>query len=156
MQDEGYSVGDVTRLINRRRRLISVTSFVIIAISAIVAYSLETLYMSSGAIIIDQPEVADQFLPGTYQAPNREQRIARINDEVMTRENLASIVETHNLYPEERGSNEARSVVGELRENFELEMILAEDDPRNRYACWRSKRLCRSRSTTRRQKARAM
>lgn len=134
MQDEGYSVGDVTRLIKRRRRLIGTTFFVLTALSVVVAYSLDSLYRSSGVIIIDRPEVSDQFLPGTFQAPDREQRIARINDEVMTRDNLARIVETHNLYPELRGSEDARAVVPELRDKFELDMILADDDPRNRYA----------------------
>jgi uncharacterized protein involved in exopolysaccharide biosynthesis len=94
----------------------------------------ETLYRSSGAIVIEKPEVADQFLPGTYQAPDREQRIARINDEVMTRENLATIIETHNLYSELRGSGGAGELVPELRDHFELDLLLAEDDPRKKYA----------------------
>lgn len=134
MQDEGYSVGEVTRLIKRRRRLIATTSFVIAAASVVIAYSLETLYRSTGAIVIDQPEVSDQFLPGTYQAPDREQRIDRINDEVMTRENLARIIDTHNLYPEIRGDNPAASVISELRQDFELDIMTAADDPRSRYA----------------------
>ncbi len=133
MQDEGYSVGEVTRLVKRRRRLIATTFFTFAALGVVIAYSLETLYRSSGTIIIEQPEVSDQFLPGTYQAPDREQRIARINDEVMTRSNLAQIVETHNLYPELRGSEEAAAVVPELRDNFKLDLLLAEDDPRSRY-----------------------
>jgi uncharacterized protein involved in exopolysaccharide biosynthesis len=134
VQDEGYSVSDVTRLLKRRRRLIATTFFALTALSVVIAFSLETLYRSSGVIIIDRPEVSDQFLPGTFQATDREQRVARINDEVMTRENLATIIETHNLYPELRGSQDARSVVSELREKFELDMMLADDDPRNRYA----------------------
>lgn len=133
MQDEGYTVGEVTRLINRRRRLIGVTFFVISAVSVVIAYSLETLYMSSGAIVIEQPEVADQFLPGTYQAPDREQRITRINDEVMTRDNVATIIETHGLYLDLRKQGKASSVVSEFRDNFELELIVAEDDPRKKY-----------------------
>lgn len=134
MQDEGYSVGEVTRLIKRRRRLIATTFFALSALGIVIAYSLETLYRSSGAIVIEKPEVSDQFLPGTYQAPDREQRIARINDEVMTRENLAQIIETHNLYPDLRGDQDAGVVVPELRENFELDMLVGDDDPRNRYA----------------------
>ena len=130
MQDEGYSVGEVTRLVKRRRRLIGATFFVLTALSIVVAYSLETLYRSSGAIVIEQAEVADQFLPGTYQAPNREQRISRINDEVMTREKLATIIETHNLYPELREPGEQ---IPELRDHFELDLLLAEDDPRKKY-----------------------
>jgi len=133
VQDEGYSVGEVTRLVKRRRRLIGTTFFVFTALSIVVAYSLETLYRSSGTIVIEQPEVADQFLPGTYQAPDREQRISRINDEVMTRENLATIIETHNLYPQLRGSGGPGGLVSELRDHFELELLLAEDDPRKKY-----------------------
>lgn len=133
MQDDGYTVGEVTRLIKRRSKLIVRTFVVFTAASIVIAFSLDTLYRSSGAIVIEQPEVADQFLPGTYQAPDREQRIARINDEVMTRDNLARIVETHNLYPEKRGDSGPQSVVSELRENFELDLIIAEDDPRNKY-----------------------
>lgn len=134
MQDEGYSVGEVTRMVKRRRRLIGSTFFTLVALGVVVAYSLDPLYKSLGAIVIEQPEVAGQFLPGTYQAPNREQRISRINDEVMTRDNLATIVETHNLYPAERGSAGPETVVSNLRDHFELDLLLAEDDPRNRYS----------------------
>ena len=134
MQDEGYSVGEVTRLIKRRRRLIGTTFFLLSALSIVVAFSLESLYRSSGVIVIEQPEVADQFLPGTYQAPDREQRIARINDEVMTRDNLATIVETHNLYPQLRGSAGPQTVVPELRDHFELDILNADDDPRSKYS----------------------
>ena len=98
MQDEGYSVGEVARLLKRRNRLIGWTFLVLSVASVVIAYSLETLYSSSGSIVIEQPEVADQFLPGTYQAPDREQRISRINDEVMTRDNLAAIIEKHTLF----------------------------------------------------------
>ncbi|NIO40134.1 MAG: hypothetical protein GTO41_08030, partial [Burkholderiales bacterium] len=39
-----------------------------------------------------------------------------------------------NLYPKERDTSGPESVVSELRDHFELEMLLAEDDPRNQYA----------------------
>jgi uncharacterized protein involved in exopolysaccharide biosynthesis len=134
VQDEGYSVGEVTRLVKRRRRLIATTFFLFTALSIVVAYSLETLYRSSGAIVIEQPEVAGQFLPGTYQTPDREQSIARINDDVMTRDNLATIIETHNLYPQLRGSGAPGTVVPEFRDHFELDLLQADDDPRKKYS----------------------
>ena len=134
MQDEGYSVGEVAGLIRRRRRIISRTFVILILLSVVIAYSFETLYRSSGSIVIEQPEVAGQFIPGTYQTPNREQRIARINDEVMTTDNLAKVVEKHNLYADLRQGRPARSMVSKLRENFELDLILAADDLRKRFS----------------------
>ncbi len=133
MQDEGYTVGEVTRLFRRRLKLIVATFVGISALSVVIAYSLQTLYRSTGTIVIEQPEVDDQFLPGTYQAADREQRIERINDEVMTRDNLAAIVEKYDLYPEKRKGGPPQSVVSELRENFELEVLVAEDDPRRKF-----------------------
>jgi uncharacterized protein involved in exopolysaccharide biosynthesis len=111
LQDEGYTVGEVTRLIKRRIKLIGWTFVLLSSASIVVAYSLETLYRSSGSIVIESPEVSDQFLPGTYQAPDREQRISRINDEVMTRDNLVKIVEKHDLYRDKRGTGGPESVV---------------------------------------------
>ncbi len=133
MQDEGYSVGEVAELLRRRKKVVGRTFITLALLGVVIAYSFETLYKSSGAIVIEQPEVADQFLPGTYQAPDREQRIGRINDEVMTTDNLAKIVEKHNLYPDLRGDKGPRSVVPELRDNFELELKLAQDDPRKKF-----------------------
>ncbi len=133
MQDEGYSVGEVAALLKRRLRLIVITFITISLLSIVIAFSLETLYRSSGEIVIEQPEVANQFIPGTYQAPDREQRIDRINDEVMTRDNLAKIVDKHNLYAEKRKGGGPESVVPELRDNFELRLKLADDNPRRKY-----------------------
>lgn len=132
MQNEGYSLQDVTALIRRRAKLVARTFLTITLLSVVIAYSTESLYRSTGRIVIERPEVSERFLPGTYQSTNRELRIARINDEVMTRRNLAEIVEKHNLYSDLRGDDPASLVVPELRRNFGLEVLLSEDDPRQR------------------------
>jgi uncharacterized protein involved in exopolysaccharide biosynthesis len=119
----------------RRRGSLVGWSFLIVLLSSIViAYSLESLYRSAGTIIIEQPEVSDSFLPGTYQISNREQRIARVRDDVMARDNLTKIIEEYDLYPEERAGRPPASVVSELRRNVNVEMLTAQDDPRNRNA----------------------
>jgi uncharacterized protein involved in exopolysaccharide biosynthesis len=134
VQNTNYSLQDLAGLIRRRGYLVPTTILTVILLSLVIAYSIPSLYRSAGTIVIEKPEVSDKFLPGTYQISDREQRIARINDEVMTRDNLAKIVEKHNLYPEERGEGPATSVVSLLRRNVELELILGQDDPRNRNA----------------------
>ena len=134
MQSDGYNLQDVTGLLRRRSRLVGIIFLTITLLGIIISYSLQNLYKSSGTIIIERPEVSERFLPGTFQNPDREQRIARINDEVMTRDNLAEIIDKHDLYAAERGSRSAASVVSKLRQNFELELIMAQDDPRSRYS----------------------
>ena len=134
MQSEGYNLLDLRPLLRRRAKLAGLVFLTIAMLALVVSYSLQNLYRSSGTIVIERPEVSERFLPGTFQNPDREQRIARINDEVMTRDNLAEIVEQHDLYPEIRGDRSAASVVSELRRNVELDLLSAADDPRSRYS----------------------
>ena len=132
MQEQTYTLQDVSGVIKRRGKLISRTILTLILLSVVGAYSLENRYRSAGIIMIERPEISERFIRETYLDSNREQRIARINDEVMTRKNLAVVVEKHDLYRDLRLDDAPESVVPELRENFELELFYAEADPRNR------------------------
>jgi uncharacterized protein involved in exopolysaccharide biosynthesis len=133
MSDEGFSLNELNGLVRRRSPIVVVTFLGFLLGSIVIAYSLTNLYRSSATIVVETPEVSDKFLPGTYQEVDREQRITRIYDEVMTRSNLAEIVERHGLYPDLRSNGTAESVVYELRRNVELDFMLAQDDPRVRY-----------------------
>ena len=134
MNNDGYSITELTGLIRRRTSIVVLTFLIFFLGSIVIAYSLQNLYRSTASIVIEQPEVSDRFLPGTQQQIDREQRILRIYDEVMTRDNLAQIISDHDLYTELRTNNAPESVVYELRSNVELEFLLAQDDPRIRYA----------------------
>ena len=134
MNNDGYSITELTGLIRRRTSIVVLTFLIFFLGSIVIAYSLQNLYRSTASIVIEQPEVSDRFLPGTQQQIDREQRILRIYDEVMTRDNLAQIISDHDLYTELRTNNAPESVVYELRRNVELEFLLAQDDPRIRYA----------------------
>jgi len=132
MQEETYTLQDVSGLFKRRGKLIGLTGLTIILLSLVIAYSLENSYRSSGVIVIERPEISENFIRETILNSDREQRIARINDEVMTRNNLSEIVQRHNLYPHLRQTGVPETAIPELRENFELELFYAEADPRNK------------------------
>jgi uncharacterized protein involved in exopolysaccharide biosynthesis len=132
VQNQSYSLQDLRGLIRRRGSLVGWSFLTVVLLSIVIAFSISNLYRSAGIIIIEQPEVSNSFLPGTYQISDRQQRIARVRDDVMTRDNLSQIVEKYDLYPEERAGGPASSVVSELRRNVNLQMITSEDDPRSR------------------------
>lgn len=132
MTEDGYSLHDFIGLLRRRGRSILAVFVVLALLTVVITYSIGDLYRSTGTIIIENPEVSQSFLPGTYQSPDHEQRIARINDGVMTHENLKAIIEKHDLYRAERENDSASSVVGILRRHVELDLMLSEDDPRTR------------------------
>jgi uncharacterized protein involved in exopolysaccharide biosynthesis len=134
MEDQGFSIQDLKGLLARRLHLVVATFLVLFLGSIVIAYSITSLYRSSGTIMIERPEVSTAFLPGTDQQTDQEQRVSRIFDAVMTRDNLATIVDRHALYTELRTDGEPASVVYELRSNFEMELMHAQDDPRMKYS----------------------
>ena len=132
MDNDELSLQDLTGLIRRRASLVGLTFLGIVMSSIILAYSLESLYKSSGTIIIDRGEVSDIYLRGIYRDANPEQRIERIYDEVMTPQNLAQIIDRHDLYSGARGDGPPESVTSEFRNDFEMQFRLSGDDPREK------------------------
>jgi uncharacterized protein involved in exopolysaccharide biosynthesis len=131
MQEQGYSLQDVTDLFRRRWRLMGGITLSTFLASAVTAYSLGNLYRATAEIDIQCPEITD--VPGVACGEfDRSQRVDRLNDRVMSRENLAALIEKHNLYPEERGDGPPTSVIREMRPNVKVELTLDEDDPRSR------------------------
>lgn len=133
MEDDGFSLQDLAGLVRRRASLVGLVFFGILLSSFVLAYSLENLYKSTGVIVIDHSEVSDKFLPGTFRDTNPEQRIERIYEDIMTRDNLTDVIEKHSLYADRRDGGPARLVVPELRRNFELRFLLEDDDPRSKF-----------------------
>lgn len=133
MQRDSYSLPELAGLLRRRAKVIGISLLLFPLLAIVAAYSLDTLYKSSGTIIIELPEASASFLPGSNQSADREQRISRIYDEVMTRDNIAEIIDRRGLYKDLRDEDGSpNSVVGELRSRFDLEFILAQNDPRNK------------------------
>ncbi len=131
MQEQGYSLQDVTDLFRRRWKLMSGITLAVFLASAVTAYSLENLYRATAEIDIQCPEITD--IPGVACGEvDRSQRVDRLNDQVMSRANLAALVERYDLYRKERGNGPPESVIREMRPNIHVDLTLDEDDPRSR------------------------
>ena len=132
MQEQGFTLQDLGNLMRRRWRLMGAVALFVLLAAIVVTWSLDNVYRSTSFFIIECPEVPDPLLPGSCGEGDQAQRIQRIYDTVMTRDNLAEIIDRHDLYRQERGSGSADSVVREMRPNILLELVYAADDPRNK------------------------
>lgn len=132
MRNEGYTLQDVTSLLRRRWKLMGAVCLAFVLTSAVVAWSLENVYQAGSLIAIECPEVPDPVIQSSCGEIDRAQRIQRIEDEVMTKENLASIVERYDLYREERAGGPPESGVGYLRSNVVIAPVYSEQDPRSK------------------------
>jgi succinoglycan biosynthesis transport protein ExoP len=128
MEKDSIKLNDVMDVFRRRWPVLAAVFLVVVLGAIAISYSLDDLYASTGVIDIEK---SDTYVDKD-SGENLELRIYRVNDDVMTRENLAALVEKHNLYPELRGDESPLSVVWLVRENTQLKVIRKESEANSR------------------------
>ncbi|MBN1237419.1 MAG: hypothetical protein JXB36_02905 [Gammaproteobacteria bacterium] len=104
---------DYVGVLRRRGLLFAAIAAPIVTIGVALAFGLPPTYESSAVLLAEQGEVPDYIVRSSIpDLPD--ERVRRITDRVLTDENLASIVEERNPYPE----LPAEDAVGELRRNL--------------------------------------
>lgn len=98
------------------RRLYVIVSFVLLfLVGLITAYTLPTMYRSSATMLVESQDLPTEIVqaPGTGQV---EQRIAQIREQVLSRGDLISLIEQHDLYRAERQSQPMSVIVDKMRQ----------------------------------------
>lgn len=97
------------------RKLIIIVSFVVLLIAGLVAaFSLPTVYRSTANLLVQSQELPTELVNSPATAPMA-QRIAQIRQRVLSRRNLVELIEQNDLYPEERRSQPAWTLVDTFR-----------------------------------------
>jgi len=98
----------------QRRKWIAIGVFVAVSAAVTtVASSLPDLYQASATVLVERPQVSEEFVPRTVTA-ELETRLQTIHQRVMSRERLAEVITKLGLYPELRDTPIA-AIVGRMR-----------------------------------------
>jgi uncharacterized protein involved in exopolysaccharide biosynthesis len=132
MQTEGYTLQDVTSLLRRRWTLMGWVALLIVLAAAVIAFSLDTVYRGTALIVIECPEVPDPLIPGACGEVDRAQRIERLQDEVLERENIVPIIARYDLFADIRQGAPPEAAIGDFRRNVLIEPVYSQEDPRSK------------------------
>jgi uncharacterized protein involved in exopolysaccharide biosynthesis len=115
----------------RRRR----TFLTVAAVSALATVSLAALlpstYRSTATILIEQQEIPQELVRSVITS-YADQRVQVISQRVMTTQNLLSLVERYDLYPDIRRTQPREVLLDKLRGDIGMRMISADViDPRS-------------------------
>ncbi|WP_139052779.1 GumC family protein [Thiocapsa marina] len=115
----------------KRRRWYFVLPFAFVLLGiTLLAYSLPAVYRSTGKILIEQQGLPADLVRSTVTS-YADERIAGIQQRVMTAANLVAIMDRHGLYPDIRRGSDNSSALQLMRRAVTLEMISADMvDPR--------------------------
>jgi uncharacterized protein involved in exopolysaccharide biosynthesis len=100
-QDDSGTFADYLDALRRRRGVAIKLALAIVVTGGLGIYFWPNTYQSTATILIEDPEVPPGLVPTTVTTFAARQ-VQYINQRVMTRTNLAQIIEKFNLYAEER------------------------------------------------------
>ena len=99
-----------------------------LVLSVVVAFLWPDTYVSDSRLRIVPAQVPERFVPSNFST-QMEQRVQVIMQGALSRENLASLIKKHNLYPDLIASKPMEDVVEQMRKRFNLRVEGARSTP---------------------------
>jgi len=124
VEEEG-GLGDLIDALKRRKKLALITAAVVFVVGTVAIFVWPTYYMSTATILLEEPEVPEALVQTTVTTFAAEQ-VQYINQRVMTRTNLANIIEKFNLYEDKRRYTPTLLLTEDVQENIVLDLINVE------------------------------
>lgn len=131
MDQQSISLNDAADIFRRRWPVAAAVALIVFLGAVVTAFTLENVYKSTAEIGIDEPDYAVP-VPPDVQNVSRESRIYKLNDTVMAHSNILEAIEKFNLFPNDRIDDNPGSVVGLVRQNFELKIKREETEATDR------------------------
>ncbi len=123
--DEEGGLGDLLAALKRRRNLAILTMAIVFVVGAIIVIAWPNTYQSTATILLEEPEIPQELVQTTVTTFAAEQ-IQYINQRVMTRTNLANIIEKFNLYSDKRKYSPTLLLTDAVQENIVLDLFNVE------------------------------
>lgn len=115
----------------RRRRTFLAAASVSLLATVLLAVLLPATYRSTATILIEQQEIPQELVRSVITS-FADQRVQVISQRVMTTQNLLSLVDRYNLYPDIRRKEPREVLLDKLRSDIGMHMISADViDPRS-------------------------
>jgi uncharacterized protein involved in exopolysaccharide biosynthesis len=109
----------------RRRKIFWLIFVVALAATIALALLLPPTFQSSATILIEQQEIPQDLVRSVITS-FADQRVQVISQRVMTTQNLLSLVERYNLYPDIRAREPREVLLKKMREDIGMKLISAD------------------------------
>jgi uncharacterized protein involved in exopolysaccharide biosynthesis len=125
MEDTALSFSEIMAVVRRRFAIFANTFVALLSLSVLLAFGLPSVYESTATILIEQQNIPDDLVQSTITT-YADERIQVISQRVMSTDNLASLIQRHELYGYGEDDESIATKVMELKESIEVEPISAD------------------------------
>jgi uncharacterized protein involved in exopolysaccharide biosynthesis len=121
-EDDNRTFADYLDALKRRRKPALIIALTLLVLGGIGIVIWPNAYTSTAVILIEDPEIPPGLVPSTVTTFASRQ-IQYINQRVMTRTNLAQIIEKFDLFPEERKYLPTLLLVDDVQKDIKIDVI---------------------------------
>lgn len=121
-EEDNRTFGDYLDALKRRRKPALAIALTLLILGGIAIFVWPNAYTSTAVILIEDPEIPPGLVPSTVTTLAARQ-IQYINQRVMTRTNLARIIEKFDLYPEERKYLPTLLLVEDVQKDMRIDVV---------------------------------
>jgi len=121
-EDDNRTISDYLDALKRRRKPALIIALSLLVLGGIAIFVWPNSYTSTAVILIEDPDIPPGLVPTTVTTIAAKQ-IQYINQRVMTRSNLAEIIEKFNLFPEERKYLPTLLLVNDVEKDMSIDII---------------------------------
>lgn len=126
----GLSLSEAAAVLVRRKYWLIVPAVAGTLVAAGIALVMDPVYQSSATILIESQQIPTSLVasPITSYA---DERIAKIRQQILSRENLVELINKNKLYPEERGKKQLTELIKIMRDAIKVDLVSANVGPGN-------------------------
>ncbi|GAA4722688.1 lipopolysaccharide biosynthesis protein [Sphingomonas lutea] len=126
----GLSAAEAAAALWRRKYWLAVPAVVGTGVAAVVALLMDPIYQSSATILIESQQIPTTLVasPITSYA---DERIAKIRQQILSRDNLIELINKNKLYPDERGKKQLADIIEMMRSAIQVDLVSANVGSRN-------------------------
>jgi uncharacterized protein involved in exopolysaccharide biosynthesis len=117
--------GDYIGIISRRKNHFLIPATVVAIVAAALAFLLPPVYRSTATVLVEEQEIPDDLVRSTVTSYAAE-RIERIGQEVLKRDNILAIAEKYNLFPDLRAVGMLQEIPAKVKANIHKELVSAD------------------------------
>ncbi|QXQ08096.1 lipopolysaccharide biosynthesis protein [Sphingosinicellaceae bacterium] len=120
----GIGINEVLGIAWRRRTLIAVPA-VLGTIAAVIAGTvMPKVYRASSTLLIESPEIPATLVASPFNSL-ADERIAKIRQQILSRDNLLRLVAKEGLYPEERAKQPIDQILSGMHDAISVDLVSA-------------------------------
>ncbi|HUI66721.1 MAG TPA: Wzz/FepE/Etk N-terminal domain-containing protein [Nitrospirota bacterium] len=119
-------IRDIVSIVKRRRWALSVPTFVILLLAALVLHFWKPVYRSTSTILIEEQEISREYVMAAVTS-YAEQRLQQINQRIMSSSRLLDIIHRFNLYADKSNRLSSEEIIDDMRKkDIKFDIVMAD------------------------------